>query len=270
MGMYWKFSLWIILILAWAFSDAASGPNKISLKPGEKITYGAYYNLHFIWIRSGQVNFSFSTLKLPAGERWKLRAEAHTFRMYDRFYKIRDTVEAIVLPHTFYPEHYEQVFNHGNERSYYLYRVPPPRKNIYSYVQRFGKPAFSDTLKMVPGIRDMLATAYEFRTHDFDGLEIGQKVPFTMLVDNEIHHIYYRYLGKETITNRNKIPFNCHKFSILLLQGDFFPGGEYLKVWIDDSPNRLPVMVETKILVGSVKAIIESAEIDGKPVKFEF
>ena len=135
---------------------------------------------------------------------------------------------------------------------------------------RFGKPAFRDTLALTPGISDMLATAYKFRTHDFEKLKIGEKVPFTMLVDNEVHNIYYRYLGKETITNRNKIPFTCHIFSILLLQGDFFPGGEYLKVWIDEGPYQLPVMVETKILVGSVKAVIESAEINGKPVKFEF
>ena len=248
----------------------SAGQKKNVLIPGEKITYGAYYNWHFIWIRSGQVNFSFQSLKTPAGERWKMRAEAHTFRMYDRFYKIRDTVESISIPHTFEPEHYEQVFNHGNERSYYLYKVPPPRNHIHSFVQRFGKPAFRDTLALTPGISDMLATAYKFRTHDFEKLKIGEKVPFTMLVDNEVHNIYYRYLGKETITNRNKIPFTCHIFSILLLQGDFFPGGEYLKVWIDEGPYQLPVMVETKILVGSVKAVIESAEINGKPVKFEF
>jgi hypothetical protein len=59
-------------------------------------------------------------------------------------------------------------------------------------------------------------------------------------------------------------------FSVLLLEGDFFPRGEYLKVWIDEGPNHLPVMVETKILVGSVKAIIETAEINGKPVTFDF
>ncbi len=265
-----KTCLKILILLFLSVPGTSMGQKKFTLSPGEKITYGAYYNWHFIWIRSGQVNFSFTAINTPLGNRWKLMAEAHTFRMYDRFYKIRDTVESIVMPHTYNPEFYEQVFNHGNERSYYFYKVPPPRKQVFSTVQRFGKPLFNDTLQMEPGLRDMLATAYEFRTHDFDRLDSGQIVPFTMLVDNEIHHIYYRYLGKETITNRNKIPFSCYKFSILLLKGDFFPGGEYLKVWIDDSPNRLPVLVETKILVGSVKAIIESAEINGKPVKFEF
>lgn len=267
--MYRYFSYYLTLVFLILFFSSA-GQKKGLLVPGEKITYGAYYNWHFIWIRSGQVNFSLNSIKTSAGERWKMRAEAHTFRMYDRFYKIRDTVESICLPNTFEPEYYEQIFNHGNERSYYMYKVPPPRKQIFSDVQRFGKPAFRDTLAFTPGISDMLATAYKFRTHDFSNLTVGEKVPFTMLVDNEVHNIYYRYLGKETITNRNKIPFTCHKFSILLLQGDFFAGGEYLKVWIDDSPNQLPVMVETKILVGSVKAIIETAEINGKPLVFEF
>ena len=265
MYKYFSYCLTLVLLIL-VFSS--SGQKKDVLVPGEKITYGAYYNWHFIWIHSGQINFSLNRVKTSAGERWKMRAEAHTFKMYDRFYKIRDTVVSICLPLTFEPEYYEQVFNHGNERSYYLYKVPTPRKYILSDVQRFGKPAFRDTLAFTSGISDMLATAYKFRTHDFSNLKVGEKVPFTMLVDNEVHNIYYRYLGKETISNRKKIPFTCHKFSILLLQGDFFPAGEYLKVWIDDSPNKLPVMVETKILVGSVKAIIESAEINGKPLMF--
>lgn len=262
----------IYLTFVWVlFSPLLSSGQRINvLRPGEKLTYGAYYNWHFIWIRSGQIHLSLKTRNTQAGERWQISAEAHTFKSYDRLYKIRDTIETTVKPYTLEPEYYVQSFNHGNEHSFYEYRVPPPGKYIYSDVRRFKKPAFKDTLKVVPGIRDMLAMAYEFRSHDYSKLKIGQKVPFTMLVDNEVHSIFYRYLGKETITTRDKVTFSCHKFSILLLQGDFFPGGEYLKVWIEDGPHHLPVMVETKILVGSVKAILESAEINGSPVKFEF
>lgn len=258
-------SLKISLLLFLAFAgDLQAQP--VKLQPGEKLRYGAYYNWHFIWIRSGEVNFNFSSVKTAGTERWKVQADGHTFKAYDLLYKIRDTLQTECQPGTFEPIQARQTMNHGGSRADYRYRLAPATKKIFSEVKRFDQPFFRDTLELAPGIRDMLATAYWFRTIDFSKLETGRKIPFIMLVDNEVHHIYYRYLGKETIKNRNNQSFNCHKFSILLLQGDFFPAGEYLKVWIDDSPHRFPVMVETKILVGSVKAMLETAEVNGVPI----
>lgn len=249
-------------------SAAASG-QRPSTAPGEKLTFGAYYNWHFVWLRCGEANLFYDTLATTAGKRLKMYAEARTFKFYDKLYRVRDTIESVAIPGTFAPEFYEQSFSHAGEQSYYQYRVPPPRDKIYSAVQRFDKKPFNDTLKMAAGLTDMLATVYDIRTQDFDKLNTGDTVSFKMLVDNEIHNIFYRYLGKETIKNRNKISFSCYKLSILLLEGDFFPGGEDMKVWIEDSPNRIPVMAEAKILVGSVKGIIESAEINGEKINFE-
>ena len=42
----------------------------------------------------------------------------------------------------------------------------------------------------------------------------------------------------------------------MLVKGTIFKGGEDLLVWVTDDNKRVPVLVEAKILVGSVKAIL--------------
>lgn len=47
------------------------------------------------------------------------------------------------------------------------------------------------------------------------------------------------------------------RFSPLLVEGEVFKGGENMKIWLSKDEYRLPLMVEAKILVGSVKAILD-------------
>ncbi len=54
--------------------------------------------------------------------------------------------------------------------------------------------------------------------------------------------------------------YNTIRFSIQLVEGTVFKAGEELIVWATDDRNHIPVMVDAKILVGSVKAILVSSE----------
>ena len=49
------------------------------------------------------------------------------------------------------------------------------------------------------------------------------------------------------------------------MEGEVFKGGENMKVWVSKDKYRLPMMVEAKILVGAVKAILDSAETKVEP-----
>jgi hypothetical protein len=44
------------------------------------------------------------------------------------------------------------------------------------------------------------------------------------------------------------------------VEGTIFKGGEDLTVWVTADKNKIPVMAEAKILVGSVKAYLTSYE----------
>ena len=79
-----------------------------------------------------------------------------------------------------------------------------------------------------------------------------------------------RYLGKEDVMNRNNRNFHCFKFSFLVVEGTIFTGGEALTIWVTDDPNLIPVRIDAKILVGSVKAMVSEIKGNRWPLSSEF
>lgn len=224
--------------------------------PGEKAVYGAYFNWHFIWINAGDVVFKSDTIRYKQQKAWHLKAIGKTFKAYDILYTVRDTFESILTYPGFDPLWFRRVINHGNGHSLHEYHFFSEEAKINSRIQHEKEKPVTSQMPWSKGVYDLLSSAYYFRGYEFEKMTKGQKVNFKMVVDNTSEELYFRYLGTEKIKTRSDREFLCHKVSVWLLQGDFFPEGEYMKVWFTADKNRLPVMVETKILVGSVKAIL--------------
>jgi hypothetical protein len=72
-------------------------------------------------------------------------------------------------------------------------------------------------------------------------------------LDGEVFPSYVRYLGKETIKSDLLGQVRCIKFRPKLIEGTLFKGGEEMVVWVTDDDNRMPVYVQTPILVGTIK-----------------
>ncbi|MCD4681246.1 MAG: DUF3108 domain-containing protein, partial [Bacteroidales bacterium] len=95
--------------------------------------------------------------------------------------------------------------------------------------------------------------------YDFSQYLKDEKIPISMVMDNEVHELYFRYRGKSVIHTRKGESFICTKFTALLLEGSLFKGGEDLIVWVSDDDNKVPILIEAKILVGSVKVYLDEA-----------
>ena len=94
------------------------------------------------------------------------------------------------------------------------------------------------------------------RELDFDKFQKNEIIPIKILIDSKIYDLYIRYLGTSKIKADGQRQ-ECYMFSPLLVEGDVFKGGETMKIWVSKDEYRIPIMVETKILVGSVKGIID-------------
>ena len=101
-------------------------------------------------------------------------------------------------------------------------------------------------------MQDVVSSMYYARNIDFKRYKPGDKIPFDMFLDDEVYHLYIRYMGKEKIKTKYG-KFNAIKFKPLLVKGTMFEGGEKMTAWVSDDPNRLLLRVESPISVGSVK-----------------
>ena len=131
---------------------------------------------------------------------------------------------------------------------------------IYSSLYYSDEGEKQDTLKIIPCTFDPLTAIYYARTIDYNNAEINQKFPIRILIDNQIHDLYIRYLGKEDMDDRNGNSYHCIKFTIKMVEGTIFSGGEDITVWVTDDKNKIPILVKAEIIVGSIKAYFNHAE----------
>ncbi len=109
------------------------------------------------------------------------------------------------------------------------------------------------TFRVPAGIQDMLSVYYKLRNVDTSNLKEGDFIAEDLFFDNEIYHFKMKILGRETI----KTEFGKIKTIILrpYVQAErVFKEQESLTVWVTDDQNKIPVRIEAKLLVGSIKA----------------
>ena len=238
-------------------SQCQNGEN--SFAPGEAVTYHAYYNWGFVWINAGEVTFSVNDSWWQDEDALHFSAYGSTYKAYDLLFKVRDSFDVWVDPISLQPLEFHRRTNEGSYTAHHHYRFDANERKVIAAISKRGK-AYRDTVFDWPDCSfDLLSMVYQARNIDFSRYQSGDKIPINMIVDGEIHNLYIRYLGKESIKDRSGREFNCLKFSPLLVEGTIFEEGEKMFVWVTDDKNRIPIMVEAKILVGSVKAVFVDA-----------
>ena len=236
---------------------------------GERLYYDAYYNLAFIWLNAGIATFSVDNAVKNGKKMYKLSSIGVTHKGYDRFMKIRDTFEVYVDPITLDPFEYKQISNEGSYSAEHYYTFDKENRKVNMRIQREKKPWEVSAIDWIECSNDMLSMIYKSRLIDFSKYKENDTIPINVLVDGEFFNLYIRYKGKEIITNRDGKKYRCLKFTPLLVEGTIFNIGEHMTVWVTDDKSRVPIIVEAKILIGSVKAIFTGAEGLKYPIEAE-
>jgi len=226
--------------------------------PGESLSYIVSYNVFIFWTDVGVVNFTISEVEKDKHKRLYLHATGLSFPTWNWFFKVEDSYESWTDPVTLKPyEFIRDVYEGGYEIDIH-YNFDREQYIAMSTSSKTNKAEWKDTIKITECTYDVLSIIYYTRNIDYSAFYPGDTIPVTILLDNELTNIYFRYLGKENIRVRGFGKFRCIKFSVYLVEGTLFEGGEDMEVWVTDDENRIPLKINSPILIGSVKARIIS------------
>ncbi|MBN1198407.1 MAG: DUF3108 domain-containing protein [Bacteroidales bacterium] len=251
-------------------TDTASGQcpfQNVVFTSGEEISYTVSYNWGPIWVDAGTVTFK-TTLEQKEGKPvWHFVSTGRTFASYDFLFKVRDTYESWIDTATFQTIEFNRYIYEGGyqlqNRSWfdYIHRV------VYSHTKRNDDPMVHDTLHMIDCTFDMLAAVYYVRSLDPDSIQQDITLPVFVAIDDSVYRIDVRLLGKEIVEHPSGKHFPCIKFSATMVEGTIFTKDQEAFVWVSDDPNRIPVFIEAKILVGSVNAYLNEAKGLKEPIR---
>jgi hypothetical protein len=86
----------------------------------------------------------------------------------------------------------------------------------------------------------------------------GDAIKTKMVFDKEIHPIKITYSGKEKKEIKGMGSFNTLRFHPEVVAGNVFKKGDQMTVWVSDDDNKLPLMIESPVSVGSVKVVLKN------------
>ncbi|GHV65385.1 hypothetical protein FACS1894199_05930 [Bacteroidia bacterium] len=221
----------------------------------DKLAYTGYYNWGFIWVKAGAVDFSLHDSK-KYDNATRVEAIGYSISSWDWVFKLRDTLvchfdKSTLLPYESYRRTHE-----GNFHKNFDYVWDYPDQRIWASYHRRGKEKILDTIPCKPQTHDMLSAMWYVRYLDYDNYKTGDIIPMKILIDDKVEDLHIRYLGLKRL-KLEKSERDCYVFSPLLVAGEVFKGGETMKIWVSKDEERLPLMVEAEILIGSVKGIID-------------
>lgn len=221
-----------------------------AFKPGEKLTYVVHYG--FVNAGLAIVELKESDRKIQGRPVWHAVGKGYSLGAFSAFYKVDDKYETYFDAQGVFPWVFRRSVSEGGFEFKQDYIYNQSRREVTTQEQKTHK---------VPGsVQDMLSAFYYARTIDFSTAKPGDVYTIETFLDNELWPLRMKFVGRETIKLRNG-KYRCMKFQPVVQEGRIFKGNDDLNVWITDDGNRIPVLAQAKVIVGSIK--MELSGYDG-------
>ena len=226
-----------------------------AFQAGEEIVYKLYYNWNFVWLSAGEVTFRVADLP----DQYRVTVRGKTYSSYEWFYAVNDNYTSYLDKETLLPKIHIKDIKEGGYTKY-------DRTTFYQNEQRItslrGKDRQSAEFKSMDVdacMHDLISIVYFARNLDYRHMREQQEIPIQVFMDQEAHPLRIRYLGaEEDVKIKGSGRYNTLKFSPQLITGELFKEGDEMKIYVSDDKNRIPLMIESPVSVGSVKAVLKS------------
>ncbi len=222
---------------------------------GEEIVYKLYYNWNFVWISAGEVVFKVE--ETPEGQ-YYFSAKGRTYKSYDWAFKVRDHYEAYVDKENLLPTQSIRQVQEGGYSLYDKMNYDQPNRKVTSLRGKTKEKATLKEFELEECMHDILSIVYYARNIEFQNYNSGQSFPVKIFMDKEVWPLTVKYKGKEEAKKiKGQGKFNTIKFSPEVIVGDVFSEGTEMNVYVSDDQNHIPLLIESPISVGSVKAVLK-------------
>ncbi len=240
-----KIALYLIVAIS-SFCISAGdfcGTKNTAFKVGETITFKGYYHWGAMNIGAGEATFTTLFERYNNKPVYHVIGAGASYKKYDYFFKVRDKYETYIDTNTMLPLKFVRNVSEGNFKLY---------DNVLFNHAAGNAVSPKGVSKITPCTQDVLSAVYYARNLNYRSFKIGDKIPFTMFIDDVSYPLYIKYMGVENI----KIglgTFNAIKFKPLLIKGTMFKGGEQMTCWVTNDANRIPLRIESAISVGNLR-----------------
>jgi hypothetical protein len=215
---------------------------------GEKLDYRVHYGP----LTGGHAHFEVADKPVEINNRksFHIKVDGKSSGMVDVMFKVRDQFESFVDEEAIIPwKQIKKVREGGYKDSDFI---------LFDQVNGFAT-SRRGKVDIAQQTQDVVSAIYFARTTDMTNAKVGDIFPVNFYMDAENYLLRFKFVGKEVIKTEAGT-FNSLVIKPQLIKGRVFKDDEALTLWVSDDDNKIPLMVESDIFVGSIKAELIKCE----------
>ena len=213
---------------------------------GEKLNFKVYYHS----LVTGNVTAGYGTLEITQDNRkfnnrdtYHIVATGKSSGFFNLFFKVDDRFESYVDEDGIYPWLFTRRTREGGYK----------KDDEVNFNQLRGSAISRKKVTHIPiNVQDIISSFFFARTLDGNSIKPGDVINLPFFLDDSVYYSKVKFFGRETIkTSMGKV--KCLKLKPLLAKGAVFKEDYPMTLWVSDDANKIPILAESAVIVGSVR-----------------
>lgn len=227
--------------------------DSLAFEAGEKLKYVMHYKWLGIKTDVGEGTVYLSNAGSRKGrEVLQTRIVGSTYKFWDGFFKVRELFESRFYADNLRPLYFYRDTHEGKYKIKNTYHWDEGTNEIYARVERVKEEPLDTLLQGETCTFDLPTMFYYARNINFDKIEKGVNQPLSFAIDEEIFNIYFRFIGREVKNIYSIGEWRTLKFAAKVVAGEVFNGKHEMYIWVTDDANKIPLLFEVPIIVGTM------------------
>jgi len=213
---------------------------------GEKLDFKVYYHS----VVTGDVTAGYGSLVVTQDNRkfmnrdtYHIVATGKSSGFFNMFFKVDDRFESYVDEDGIFPWLFTRRTREGGYK----------KDDEVNFNQLRGSAISRKKVTHIPiNVQDIISSFFFARTLDGNNIKPGDVINLPFFLDDSVYFSKVKFFGRETIkTSIGRI--KCLKLKPLLAKGNVFKEDYPMTLWVSDDGNKIPILAESAVIVGSVR-----------------
>lgn len=235
-----------LLIITQLPAQQARTVKNTSFGRGEKLNFKVYYHS----VLTGNVTAGYGSILVTEDNRkfsnrdtYHIVATGKSSGFFNMFFKVDDRFESYIDEEGIFP----WLFTRRTREGGYM------KDDEVNFNHFRGSAVSRKGVTHIPiNVQDIISSFYFARTLDATTIKPGDNINLPFFLDDSVYFSKVKYFGRETIkTSIGRI--KCLKLKPLLAKGKVFKEDYPMTLWISDDGNKIPILAESAVIVGSVR-----------------
>lgn len=221
--------------------------NNKAFSVGEKL----YFDVKYGFVLAGKAIMHVARERKMAGRQvYHIIFEVNSTKDFDKVYKVRDRYETYIDKEGLFPWRFQQHIREGKYSRDFSAVFDHRKLKAITPKGEYEIPKY---------VNDILSAFYYARTVNYDTMKKGSILRLENFYKDKVYPLDVMYKGKDIATTKAG-KFNCIVVEPIIVEGGLFKSEGNIQIWLTDDDLKIPVKVQTKIIIGSIDAELTGYE----------